>query len=124
MAIEDVVAQHHRTGRAGQKLAANQKGLGQALRPGLHRIRQAHAPLRSIAQELLKARRVLGRADHEHFANTCEHQRRQRVVHHGLVIHRQQLLGDGQRGRMQAGAGAPREDDALAGGRLEGGREG
>ena len=39
---------------------------------------------------------------------------RQRVVHHRLVVHRQQLLAHGQRGRVQPRAGAAGEDDALA----------
>ena len=37
----------------------------------------------------------------------------QRIVDHGLVVDRQQLLGGHERERVQAGAGPAGEDDAF-----------
>ena len=49
----------------------------------------------------------------EDVADAGEHQHRQRVVHHRLVVHRQQLLGDALRDGMQARAAAAGQNDAL-----------
>ena len=53
-------------------------------------------------------------ADDKHVADAGQHQGAERVVNHGLVVHRQQLLADGQGGRVQPAAGAAGEDDAFA----------
>jgi hypothetical protein len=100
--------------RARDEALADQEGLRQAVGAGLHRIGQRQTPLAAIAQQLLEARRVLRCADDENVADAREHQRAQRVVDHGLVVHRQQLLADGERGRVQARAGAAGEDEAFA----------
>ena len=114
VAVEDVVAQHQRARRIADELVADDEGLRQAIGAGLHRVLQVDAPLAAVAQQLLEARRVLRRADDQDVAHAAEHQRAQRVVDHRLVVHRQQLLADGQRGRVQPGAGAAGEDDAFA----------
>ncbi|GAO26334.1 hypothetical protein ALISP_6154 [Alicycliphilus sp. B1] len=101
-------------GTARQESLADQKGLRKPIGAGLHGVLQVHAPLAAVAQQLLEARRVLRRADEEDVADAREHQGAERVVDHGLVVHRQQLLADRQRGRVQPGAGAAGEDDALA----------
>jgi hypothetical protein len=71
--------------------------------------------LAAVAQQGFEARGVLRGADQQDVADAGQHQRGQRVIHHGLVVHRQQLLADGQRGRVQPGAGSAGQDDALAG---------
>ena len=114
VAIEQVVAQHQRAGVVADEVFANDECLRQAVGAGLHSVLQVDAPLAAVAQQLLEARGVLRRADDEDVANAGQHEGAERVIDHGLVVHRQQLLADGQRGRVQAGAGAPGEDDALA----------
>ena len=71
-------------------------------------------PTGAVAEQRLEARDVLRRADQQDLADAGQHQRRQRVVDHRLVVHRQQLLAHRQRRRMQPRAGAAGEDDALA----------
>ena len=112
--IKNVVAQHQCARVGADELLANQKGLCQPIGAGLHRVLQVHAPGAAVAQQLLEAGRVLRRADDEHVAYAREHEGAERVVNHGLVVHRRQLLADGQRGGVQAGAGAAGEDDAFA----------
>ena len=53
--------------------------------------------------------------DQQELADARQHQRRQRVVDHRLVVNRQQLLADGHGHRVQACARAPGEDDAFPG---------
>ena len=104
VAVKDVVTQHQRTGAVANELLTDDEGLRQAVRAGLNGIAQVHAPLAAIAQQLLETRCVLRGADDEYVANTSQHQRAERVVNHGLVIHRQQLFANGQGGGVKAGA--------------------
>ena len=114
VAVEDVVAQHQGGGRVADELLTNHKGLGQAVGAGLHGVLQVQTPFAAVAQQLLKARCVLRGADDQDVANARQHQGAERVVDHGLVVHRQQLLADGQGGRVQARARAAGQDDAFA----------
>ena len=115
MPIKNVVAQHQSAGGITQKLFADDESLGQAIGARLHSVLQTHAPLAAVAQQLLKAGGILRRADDQHLAYAGQHEGAERVIDHRLVIDRQQLLADGQRGRVQAGAGAASKDDAFAG---------
>ena len=114
VAVEDIVAQHQRARGAADKLAAEDERLRQAVRARLHAVTQVQAPAAAVTEQRLETRRVLRRADDEDVADAGEHQRAQRVVDHRLVIHRQQLLADGQCRRVQPGAGAAGKDDAFA----------
>mmetsp|Transcript_13933 Transcript_13933/g.26024 ORF Transcript_13933/g.26024 Transcript_13933/m.26024 type:complete len:214 (+) Transcript_13933:860-1501(+) len=100
VSVEDVVTQDQGAGRASDKLAAEDEGLGQAVRAGLHAVADVQAPARTVAQQRLEARRVLRCADQQDVADAREHQRAQRVIDHRLVVDRQQLLAHRQRGRV------------------------
>ena len=104
MPVVDVVTQYQCTGAIADECFADDESLRQPIRAGLHGVLQIHAPLATISQQLLKARCILRRADDEHIADTRQHQGAQGVIDHGLVVHRQQLLADRQRGRVQARA--------------------
>ena len=112
--VEDVVAKHKGAGRAIQKLFTDDEGLRQPVRAGLHGVFNADSPLAAVAQKLLKARRVLRRADEQNFAYAREHEGGERVIHHRLVVDGQQLLADGECGRVQARARTARQNDAFA----------
>ena len=114
MTIEDVVTQHQGRGGRTDEIAADDEGLGQAIGRGLHGVLQIQPPLTAITQQLFEAWCVLGGRNQQYVAYPRQHQRRQRVVDHGLVIHRQELLGHGNGDRMQARAGAAGEDDGFA----------
>jgi len=58
--VEDVVAQHQGTWTVADEVRANNEGLGQAVRAGLHRVSQIQPPVAAVAQKLLEARRILG----------------------------------------------------------------
>ena len=101
MAVEEVVAEDERTGPSGDEVFANEKSLGQAIGRGLHRVLNGEPPLRAIAEQLLKAWRVLRGGNEKELSNAREHQGCERVKDHGLVVDRQQLLAHGQRGGVQ-----------------------
>ena len=69
----------------------------------------------AVTQELLEARRILRGGDDEDVADARQHEGAERVVDHRFVVDRDELLGDGQGGRVQPGAGAAGEDDAFPG---------
>ena len=102
--IKNIVAQHQSAGLVVDKIFADGEGLRQAVRAGLHRILNVHAPLRTVTQQLSETWRVVGRGNHQHVTNTTEHECGQRVIHHGLVVHRHELFADGLGDRVQTGA--------------------
>mgnify|MGYP000172639273 CR=1 FL=1 len=114
VAVEEVVAEHEGAGAVADEVFADDEGLGEAVGAGLDGVLQREAPLAAVAQQLLKAWRVLRGADDEDVADARQHEGAERVVDHGLVVHRQQLLADGQGGRVQARARAAGQDDAFA----------
>jgi len=116
MAIKNVVAQDEGAGVAADELAPDDERLCQAIRAGLHRVLDVHAPLVAVPQQVDKARRVLRRADQQDLTDAAEHQGGQRVIDHGLVVDRHELLAHRLGHGVEPGAGAAGEDDALAAG--------
>lgn len=113
VAVEDVVAEHQRAGLAADELLADGEGLRQAVRRGLLGVGEVHAEARAVAQQALEVGQVGRRGDDQDVLDARQHERGQRVVDHGLVVDRQQLLGGHERERVQAGAGPAGEDDAF-----------
>ena len=113
VAIEDVVAQDQGTGVRADEIAADDEGLGQALRARLDRVGQLDAPLPAVAQQGLESLAVLWSRDDEDLPYPRQHEGRQRIVDHRLVVDRQELLADGQGYRVEPGARAAGQDDAL-----------
>ncbi len=102
MAIKNVVTQHQRTGAACQELLTNQKRLRQAIGAGLHGVLQASPHWLPSPSSCSKRGVSCGVLMMRMSRMPGQHQRAEGVVNHGLVIHGQQLLADGQRGRVQA----------------------
>ena len=112
-AVEDVVAQDERTALAREELLANQERLREPLRLGLHGVRDGDAPLRAIAEQTLEVRIVRRRRDHEDVPDTREHQRRQRIIDHRLVIDRHELLRHRNRQWVEPRARAASQYNSL-----------
>lgn len=113
VAVEDVVAQHERAGLAGDELLADGEGLRQAVRRGLLGVGEVHAVARAVPEQALEIGQVGRRGDDQDVPDASQHEGGQRVVDHGLVVDRQQLLGGHERERVQARAGPAGEDDAF-----------
>ena len=113
VAVEDVVAEHQRARLAVDELLADGEGLGQAVRRGLLCVGEVHAVARAVPEQALEVGEVGRRGDDQDVPDARQHEGGQRVVDHGLVVDRQQLLGGHERERVQAGAGPAGEDDAF-----------
>lgn len=113
VAVEDVVAEHQGARLSADEVLADGEGLRQAVRRGLLRVGEVHAVARAVAQQALEVGQVGRRGDDQDVADARQHEGGQRVVDHGLVVDRQQLLGGHERERVQARAGPAGEDDAF-----------
>src|SRR5450830_1147817 len=122
LGVEHAVGEDGRAGRAGgralehlrqavpvEQVAAGRETLGLRLR----RIGDPDAELPAVAEKAHEAGLILGRRDDEDVAQAREHERRERVIDHGLVVDGAELLRDRERERIEARARAAREDDAF-----------
>ena len=92
LAVEDIVAQDQRHRFAADEIRADQEGLRQPVGLRLHGISDRDPELAAVPQQALEPADVVGRRDQEHLADAGQHQRRQRVIDHRLVVDRQELL--------------------------------
>lgn len=113
VAVEDVVAEHQGARLAGDEVLADGEGLGQAVGAGLLGVGEVHAVARAVPEQALEVGQVGRGGDDQDVPDARQHEGGQRVVDHGLVVDRQQLLGGHERERVQAGAGPASEDDAF-----------
>ena len=113
VAVEDVVAEHQGARLAGDEVLADREGLRQAVGARLLGVGQVHAVARAVPEQALEVGQVGRRGDDQDVPDARQHEGGQRVVNHGLVVDRQQLLGGHERERVQAGSGPAGEDDAF-----------
>lgn len=113
VAVEDVVAEHQRARLAGDELLADGEGLCEAVRRGLLGVGEVHAVARAVPEQAPEVGEVRRRGDDQDVPDARQHEGGQRVIDHGLVVDRQQLLGGHERERVQARAGPAGEDDAF-----------
>ena len=113
VAVEDVVAEHQGARLAGDELLADGERLRQAVRRGLLGVGEVHAVARAVPEQALEVGQVGRRGDDQDVPDARQHEGAKRVVDHGLVVDRQQLLGGHESERVQSCAGPAREDDAF-----------
>ena len=113
VAVEDVVAEHQGARLAVDELLADGEGLRQAVGARLLGVGEVHAVARAVPEQALEVGEVRRGGDDQDVPDARQHEGGQRVVDHGLVVDRQQLLGGHERERVQAGAGTAGEDDAF-----------
>ncbi len=113
VAVEDVVAEDQRAGLVADEIRPDHEGLGEPVRRGLLGVGQLQAPLRAVAEEVAEHRQVARGGDDQDLADAGQHERRQRVEDHRLVVDRQHLLRHDMRHGMEPRAASARQDDAA-----------
>src|SRR5574339_193240 len=113
MTIENVVSQHESREIIADEGRTDHERLRQSIGRWLNRILKVEPPLRTGSKELLEPRGVLWRRNNKNLANSCQHQCGERIIDHRFVEHRQELLADRQRCRMETRSRATGENDAL-----------
>ena len=79
----------------------------------LDSVGNADAELAAIAEQAVERRSVVRGRDDEDLRNARQHEGRQRVIDHRLVVDGDELLRCPQRNRGETGARAARQDDAF-----------
>lgn len=113
LAVEDIVAEDEADIVIADKVGADGKGLGQAVGAGLLFIADVNPELAAITEQALEAGQVGGGRDDQDIANPRQHQHRQGVVDHRLIVERQQLLRAAHGDGVEPGAGATCEDNTF-----------
>ena len=101
------------TGFPRDEIAADDEGVGQPARLGLNLIGERQAPGPAVPEEVSKGRKGLGRRDDQDLPDPGQHERRERVVDHRLVVHRQELLAHARRQGAKASAAPAAQDDPF-----------
>jgi len=100
LAVEDVVAKDEADIVLADKLLADAKRLREPGRACLDGIFELDPEAGTVAQHVSVGRLVSGSSDDKDVPDASEHQHRQGVVDHRLVIDRQQLLGHPESDRI------------------------
>lgn len=100
VAVEDVVAQHQSARLAGDELLADGEGLRQAVGARLLGVGEVDAVARAVTEQALEVGQVGWRGDDQDVPDARQHEGAERVIDHGLVVDRQQLLGGHERERV------------------------
>ena len=100
VAVEDVVAEHEGARLTVNEILADGEGLRQAVRARLLGVGQVHAVARAVPEQALEVGQVGRRGDDQDVPDARQHEGAERVVDHGLVVDRQQLLGGHERERV------------------------
>src|SRR3546814_10166837 len=79
VAVENIVAKDQATRAAGKELATDHECLRQAVRARLHRVFDAHAPLRTIAEQTLEQCLLMRGVDDQHLADTGQDRKSTRL---------------------------------------------
>ena len=93
------------TDDVADELAADHERLREPFGPRLHRVLDLQPDVAAVAEQPAEAVDVGRRRDEQDVPDARQHERRQRVIHHRLVVNRQELLGDDEGQRMEAGSG-------------------
>ena len=113
MAVENVVAERQGDATLADEAPADEEGLRQAFGARLDLVLDAETDLATVAEQPPERALVLRRRDDQDVTDPREHERRERVVDHGLVVDRHELLAHRERERKEAGTRASGEDDPL-----------
>ena len=113
MAVEDVVAERQRDRRLPNKITAYQERLGEPFGTLLYCVVDVQAEMAAVLEEPPESVDVRWRRDQQDFPDPRQHERRQRVVDHRLVVNREKLLGNNKGQRVEAGAGPAGKENPL-----------
>ena len=118
MAVEKSVAEHEGRGLVAQEadVVRDVKRLGEPVGARLFGVGEFQAEVRAVTQQPAEQRQILRCGDDQDLTDAGQHEHRQRVVDHRLVVDGHELLAHGDGQGEKAGAGAAGEDDAAAGG--------
>ena len=113
--MKDVVAQHQAHAVVADKLASYDESLRQSVGRGLFGILEPHPEIIAVPKQAPERRQVFrGRYD-ENLADSRQHQCRDGIIHHRLVIDGQQLLAHAFGDGVEARSASTRQHNSFHG---------
>src|SRR4029078_9364067 len=100
-AIEQIVSEDQAGRPSLQEFAGHENGARNPVGLWLLGIRKLQAPLRALAKESTKSGQIIRRGNDQDVTYAGEHQHRQGIIHHRLVVQGQELLRYGFRDWMK-----------------------
>ena len=113
MAVKNIVAENECDRIVADEVAPQNERMREPDRLVLHHIADVDAPGRAITEQMAIERQVLGGGNQQNILNAREHQHRQWVIDHRLVVDRQELFVDCKRRGIKPRAGATGQNNAL-----------
>src|SRR5580704_16375232 len=111
--VEQIIAENKRDAVRADELTPKNESMSKTDRFILRQVVEPDAPCRPVAKKPLIERQMFGCRYQQQVADSGQHENRQRIINHRLVVDRHQLFVHGERRRVKPGAGAAGEDDAL-----------
>ena len=111
--VENIVSENKRDGVSADELFPDQECLRQTVRRRLNLIGEADAEAGAVPEQADESRLILRRRDDENLVDACQHQNRERIVDHRLVINREQLFRHSLCDRVQSGSRASCQYNAF-----------
>src|SRR5688572_5666909 len=104
MSVENIVAERERHRRLADELPADDERLREPFGPWLHGVLDLQSEVTAVTEKPAEAVDVGGRRNEQDVPNPRQHERRQRVIDHRLVVNREELLRDDESQRTEAGS--------------------
>ena len=111
--LKDVVAQNEAYGLVPDELLSDQKRLSEPVGRRLLGIGETDPVVGPVSEQPPERGQVPRRGDHQNVPDSGQHQNRQRIVDHRLVVDRQQLLGNPLGDRVQTRPRSPGQYDTF-----------
>ena len=92
LAVEHIIAQNQTSRFTVQEIGSQYESLCQTVGLLLHLIREGHSQFFTCSQQIAEHRQVTWSRDNQYFAYSRQHQCRQRIINHRLVVHRHDLF--------------------------------
>lgn len=104
---ENIITENQVRMASPDKICCKEKGLRYAFRFFLNDIFKRTSPLTAVSEKLAILPHIVWSRNDGNFTDAGQHEHRQRIINHRLVVDRQKLLADAQRQGGQPCPGTP-----------------
>ena len=111
---ENIIAENQARMASPDKICCKEKCLRYAFRFFLNDIFKRTPPLTAVSEKLAILPHVVWSRNDGNLADAGQHEHRQRIINHRLVVDRQKLLADAQRQGMQPCPGTASQQDTFS----------
>lgn len=113
LTVEEIISEYQTYIIRPDKCLTDEECLCESVRRRLYRVGKMDSPLNSVPEESFEARTIFGCRNNEDISDTSEHECRDRIVDHRLIIDGHELLRDGSCDGIETRPCASCEDDSF-----------